>query len=216
MGRPGQIFPDTLITIWHKDPCCGGVESCDWFGTRLTPDEADRVVRLMSVLIDTHFPAGAVAITQGEFAELLVSMAHNVAAALDDFAPEPLDAKFVAQIRSLAGPGHGEPESSGRYYAREFQERRDIQIYNRLCLILASKVKQYRRPWFRHPRWHIHHWRFQFHPWQALKRRHIDRCYKCGKGFASKQYPSNLNGNLYHQECLPRHQGLSGASNNWD
>lgn len=37
------------------------------------------------------------------------------------------------------------------------------------------------RKWYQHPRWHIHHWQIQFHPWQNLKRRYWDKCSKCGK-----------------------------------
>ena len=42
--------------------------------------------------------------------------------------------------------------------------------------ILRSEQK-----WYQHPRWHVHHWNFQFHPWQQLKRRYWDKCSVCGK-----------------------------------
>src|SRR5262249_7124008 len=29
---------------------------------------------------------------------------------------------------------------------------------------------RYNRPWYRHPRWHFWHWRFQVHPWQQARR----------------------------------------------
>lgn len=43
----------------------------------------------------------------------------------------------------------------------------------------------YHRPWWKHPRWHIHHWRIQFHPWQSLMRR-LTKCELCGKRFGPR------------------------------
>lgn len=40
------------------------------------------------------------------------------------------------------------------------------------------------RPWYRHPRWHLHHWRLQLHPLQHLKRWLWSRCARCGKRFS--------------------------------
>jgi hypothetical protein len=39
------------------------------------------------------------------------------------------------------------------------------------------------RPWWRHPRWHVHHWKIQVHPLQMLNRWLFSRCATCGKGF---------------------------------
>lgn len=40
------------------------------------------------------------------------------------------------------------------------------------------------RPWWRHPKWHIHHWRIQLHLVQRFKRWMWSRCQKCGRGFS--------------------------------
>lgn len=37
------------------------------------------------------------------------------------------------------------------------------------------------RPWYRHPRWHIHHWRINIPMWYRLKRFFRHRCKLCGK-----------------------------------
>lgn len=39
------------------------------------------------------------------------------------------------------------------------------------------------RPWWRHPKWHFWHWRFQVHPWQTFRRWAFSRCEGCGKHF---------------------------------
>jgi hypothetical protein len=39
------------------------------------------------------------------------------------------------------------------------------------------------RPWWKHPRWHIWHWRVQVHPLQQFKRWAFSRCAVCGGRF---------------------------------
>lgn len=48
--------------------------------------------------------------------------------------------------------------------------------------------------WWTHPRWHIHHWSFQVHPWQRFKRRFIDRCTSCLKRFKGGPVYSSWDG----------------------
>jgi len=40
------------------------------------------------------------------------------------------------------------------------------------------------RPWWRHPKWHVHHWIIQIHPLQQAKRWLFSRCTVCGKRFS--------------------------------
>lgn len=72
------------------------------------------------------------------------------------------------------------------------------------------------RPWYRHPRWHVHHWRLQFHPLQKAQRWLFSRCAHCGERFAWGYAPTTYqwdNGGprwfksevgVYHHHCLPR------------
>ena len=80
------------------------------------------------------------------------------------------------------------------------------------------------RAWYKHPRWHIWHWRIQVHFLQALKRRLFSRCSRCGKSFAWGYAPMSDSWNssgprwfrgesgVYHHECSrPTSQGQSIA-----
>ncbi len=60
------------------------------------------------------------------------------------------------------------------------------------------------RLWWKHPKWHVHHWRFQFHPWQSFKAKHIDRCQKCGEkmGNATRFGTSWSGTGVAHGSCL--------------
>lgn len=57
--------------------------------------------------------------------------------------------------------------------------------------------------WWQHPRWHVHHWRIQIHPWQQFHRWAFVRCYKCGGRFAwGESVMGSWSGkDIWHQHC---------------
>ena len=79
------------------------------------------------------------------------------------------------------------------------------------------------RPWWRHPRWHVHHWRLQVPPLQSLRRWLFDRCEGCGKRLsgsvsavggwnASRKGRHWWNGKkgLWHSKCLTEKRKAEG------
>lgn len=89
---------------------------------------------------------------------------------------------------------------------------RDDRISATASMIYAWIIRK-ERPWWRHPRWHIHHWKLQIHPWQKFRRWVLSRCCKCGGRFAwgespctdqwDRSDPKFLRGEegVYHQRC---------------
>jgi len=71
------------------------------------------------------------------------------------------------------------------------------------------------RPWWKHPRWHVHHWSIQIHPILHLKRWLFSRCAGCGGRFTYGYSPTSTQWDtcgprwfrgerkVYHHECLP-------------
>jgi hypothetical protein len=51
----------------------------------------------------------------------------------------------------------------------------------------AFRGKLSSRPWWRHPRWHIHHWQIQVHFILVLKRWLFSRCCECGGRFTWRE-----------------------------
>ena len=54
---------------------------------------------------------------------------------------------------------------------------------HRFLFCVMRQYLRHHRPWWRHPRWHIHHWHIQVHFTQALKRWLFSRCAYCGERF---------------------------------
>ncbi len=68
--------------------------------------------------------------------------------------------------------------------------------------IIYAWILRAEQRWWQHPRWHVHHWRFQLHPIQGLKRRYWDRCCRCGKrGFKGSAIGSWDGDAIWHSDC---------------
>lgn len=59
------------------------------------------------------------------------------------------------------------------------------------------------QPWWKHPRWHVRHWRLQVPLWQIFRRWAFERCSKCGRGFGwGETVMSDWNGtHIWHDDC---------------
>lgn len=96
--------------------------------------------------------------------------------------------------------------------AHWFTGRDDDEKIWQLCLTLRN-FRRTQRPWWRHPRWHFWHWRFQIHSILRLKRWLFSRCAACGQRFPWGYAPIstwNSTGPLWfrsehawHAECDP-------------
>lgn len=108
------------------------------------------------------------------------------------FAENPTDSLFDGITRKFE-------KNCGEEYGTRAREER---IRNMASCIYAWILRA-EQPWYRHPRWHIHHWRIQIHFWQMFKRCWIDRCSICGKGFKYKEsvYGDWNGARIWHDRC---------------
>lgn len=68
--------------------------------------------------------------------------------------------------------------------------------------LIAAALNRKFRPWWRHPRWHVHHWRINFDLVRNVQRT-FQRCGGCRKRLGFGYCPtSNGDGKLYHGACL--------------
>jgi hypothetical protein len=73
---------------------------------------------------------------------------------------------------------------------------------NSFVSCIVADIFRKERKWYQDPKWHVHHWEIQFHPFQDLKRRYWDKCSKCGKrGFKGSAITNWSGSETWHQEC---------------
>lgn len=219
------LFTETpLLTVWHVDPeTDGSDDSCDWFGgKKLTTNQKktrDRIAQRFEHKWNREspyewcgwfMPKGAV---NGKWCDgepnysthaLVLSM-FRIAAnehfghwskRADDFLRHNIfDILFFAEnscdsLCEAIEQKCGVSESSVKNQAYQ------------MASTVYGWILRAERPWWRHPRWHFWHWRFQFHPWQNFVRRWWTKCAVCGKrGFKEAAIGSWNGDKVWHQSC---------------
>lgn len=207
-------YRSPLITIWHVDPeKDGSDDSCGWFiRARHIPKELIEKVTKDFEFEFKHnnwfneggypkFSPMGVTLCMYQLAAWAVFMHFNNGNPSDKahrqfkrfmrkylydflhFAENPVDSLYHAITM---------------FYGVESKEDR----INHFVTVVLSDIMRKLRPWYRHPKWHIHHWKIQFRPWQNFKRRYLDKCCICGKrGFKSSAYSDWDGTKIWHQEC---------------
>jgi hypothetical protein len=203
-GRKGRndfekSYRESFITIWHVDPeLDGSDDSCGWSRPRFSkdqksriesiardearepwyqsfcgrninsPTEAETLLRQALLLVGRVFSKQHICkptikpVTFGEASQwacdLLCSPVDNLRGGLS----------FL--------PGYHSNREEDRESDREYTAERFFSC-------IAGYVLRERRPWYKHPRWHIWHWSVQIHPLQTFKRWAFSRCTDCGGRF---------------------------------
>ncbi len=94
------------------------------------------------------------------------------------------------------------------------EEKREDRIAH-MASVIYGWILRTERPWYKHPRWHIHHWQFQIPLWQYLRRGLFDRCSICHKGFKfGESCCGSWHGtSIWHDRCSHDHPETKGATN---
>ena len=229
-GKPSSFWPkgyrNTLITIWHEDPMnfenkcgCHDDDSCGWHTPPYTPADRERVKKLASQQYSQIFEKQVRTAEGASYAYVCFEPDCHAAiywawrAVKHEFRPRDVwqyDRRLtVAEkdaIYDLATCPVDNLQST-------FREVKDLESFERLFFCVFRAFTRFHRPWYKHPRWHFWHWRFQVHPWQQLRRWLFSRCAGCGKRFTygycpvSHQWdsprPKLFRGEvgIYHSEC---------------
>ena len=187
--KSGHVYRPNLITIWHVDPeRDGSDDSCDWFGGRKNKDK--EVLRKIVADFTFEWDHG---IPTGWFDE------HGY----PNFSEHAI---VLAMFRIATNQvfGHWSKKAScflndNLYNILHFAENNCDSLYTMINQIYGIEKKEDRiksaascvyswiiradRSWWKHPRWHVHHWEIQIHPWQTFRRWLLSRCCVCKKGF---------------------------------
>jgi hypothetical protein len=201
LKRRSAWFPKgyrkSLVTIWHRDPEADGTDdSCGWFWPPTTATHRTLVDTLVAEeLVEHYFSAPAVResgvqahpdyayqhLPPGDAVALTASAWFLIAWRLERRRLTPHDWLAIVSLTthpndniraSLVNPGMSNRENVERF----------------LWCVLRNYLR-FRRPWYRHPRWHLHHWSIQIHTIQQLKRWLWSRCAACGERFSYGESP---------------------------
>lgn len=76
-----------------------------------------------------------------------------------------------------------------------------IEEPDRMVRLIAAALNRRFRPWWRHPRWHVHHWRVDFAIVHNV-RRMFERCATCDKPIGFGKSPCVDHRGAHHCACV--------------
>ena len=222
----GKLKPSDLATIWHVDPeRDGSDDSCGWFIRCRHCDQAklDKIASRFTFEWSSGVPCGWFA-DNGEpnYSCQAITLGMFLIAANIHFGHwSPRAERFLN--RNLHNILHFAENNCDSFYTFIVQpygrDNRDTteSRAKEAAQIVYSWICRADRPWWRHPRWHIWHWKIQVHGLQNFKRWAFSRCCVCGKRFRWAESPTSSNwhgtGPLwFRSEQDVHHSNCSGHS----
>lgn len=205
------LYPFAGFSLWHVDPCENvpynrDDDSCGWFERR--PGEYasamrgtlgdETVIRMFSQCMagygpdirfrqHVRYPPPYVMVTALQIiAQDLEFRRRSAASSKGRSAGDRME-KSLAVARDLA--------------INSVDNVNHIYEYERLVTIVAQTLARKFRPWWKHPRWHVHHWRFSFALPHNLRRAFVERCAHCNKPIGWGKSPLRSGDKSYHLDC---------------
>lgn len=185
-------YRDAFITIWHCDPEKDGTDdSCGWFlrARHLDPAIVEKVHKEFAFNFkhDYWFNDGGypkfsnigIALNMYSTAAWAIFMYQN------DNKPDrkrhtKFMRKYLFEIMHFAeNPTDSMADSINMKYGVEDKEGRISNFTRMVVCDIFNKL----RPWYKHPRWHIHHWRITFPIFRMWYRHNLERCDRCHNRF---------------------------------
>lgn len=174
-------YPKTLAVIWHVDPETDGTDdSCGWcmrtrHGNREVFETIKRAFQFeqKELFNEYGYPLfSASAITLNLFRR----------AAYEYFNQDwrKVDRYLKANLLDLIFFAENPTDSLNRAI---YRLDKDDESADDFAHVIYGYLLRSTRPWWKAPRWHVHHWEIQIPFMQQLKRFLFGRCAGCGKGF---------------------------------
>lgn len=204
-------YKTPLITIWHVDPeknslGCRGDDSCGWFSPPYTEEEKKAIEKLAKeqysqifarqVAQDEEKSYAYICYNQDAYGAVYWSWRALKAAGKKGWQyGKILNAKELNEIYCLATNPVDNVQSTVRNI-------KNCEQFTTFFFTVWRVFRRFNRPWYKHPRWHINHWKIQFIPFRNFKRRYWDKCSVCGKrGFKNSPMSDWDGTKMWHQEC---------------
>jgi hypothetical protein len=224
-----HVYRESFATIWHVDPEKDGTDdSCGYTVPKLTKRQLERLrnvawgearnpyfLRFNRKEAPQHSRAELEALYRGLI--LLVADTLDIPCTFEQAAREAAATIHHADCIDRAnvfcylnGYHNNFPDTED---GSDSDKRMREDHFTGVMAGIARWMLRDRRPWYRHPRWHIHHWKIQIRPLQKLRRWVFDRCGQCGKRFDWNEAPITYSwygkGPCFHEGCTQTYEATS-------
>lgn len=198
-------YVEPLVVIWHVDPEKDGRDdSCGFTYPPITAEEKEWLKKESKAEQPFFFGEHA-SLFNASAVEVIFSIWSMIA--WRKYRRGKLSAREIQRVFELATWS-----AHNLQYLVENVRAGEESIYFLFANVFRA-YSQLHRPWWKHPRWHIHHWRVQIPILLYIKRFLFSRCHGCGKRFKWKESPTSFSWyskgprwfrsepNIYHSAC---------------
>lgn len=195
-----------FISIWHKDPeKDGSDDSCGWFirSRHIDPALVEKVRKEFAFNFKHNYwfdkEGKPVFSVPGTVLNLYNQAAWHMFMFWDG--DKPTDRarrkyrnfmrKYLFDILIFA---ENPTDCVGDSVIQKFGKESENERINHFVSVITADIMRKLRPWYKHPRWHIHHWQITFPLFRSFYRKYFQRCSKCNKVFGKSNVYSNWSG----------------------
>jgi hypothetical protein len=187
-------YPYSIASIWHLDPEVNGDESsCGWYMRAHHGDKEVYESIKKEFELELKFLCNS---RQTTYLSFTLTLFYRVLYAIykDWNKVHQYTRKHLEQIILFSNNPTDSIDRSIDNLLQDYRRKylsHDLEApkeywkghAEHFASVIYGQVLRDIRPWYKHPRWHIHHWKITIHPIQALKRALFSRCEVCGKKF---------------------------------
>lgn len=214
------VYGCRLFDVWHVDPERDGTDdSCGWFPRSRHGDKAvlEKIVKRFEFDWDRVFVSKPEDDDEPGEVERIYARGYFYPSGKPRLSPIGIALNFfwLAAIETL-----GTRDKADRFVQRHlleiliFAENTFDSLHDSIALtfggapkreerirdmasIIYAWVFRNSRPWYRHPRWHVNHWKINVKPYKMFLRWAFTRCMKCGKRVG---WTWNVVGHQWHSD----------------
>jgi hypothetical protein len=174
-AKKAEKIRPVIITIWHVDPCKDGSDdSCGWFmrARHIDKIKLDKVKREFEFNFKHNYWFNKSGYQKLSTIGIAINMFRSAAWIYFDRDKRKFNKFMRENIHEIMYFAENPIDSLHDAITNKYNESKE-ERYNPLAGIVYSWICRKMRPWYKHPKWHIHHWKIQLVFLRRFKKKKI-------------------------------------------
>lgn len=213
-------YRSPFITICHVDPeLRGDDDSCGWFirSHHIDPKIVEKVRKEFEFNFKHNYWFNSLGLpklsTIGTVLNMYNTAAWQVFMFLNNGKPDRKrhDRFMKKHLFDIMWFAENPTDSLNDQINLNYGPEKDEERIGHFTSVVLADIMRKLRPWYKHPRWHIHHWRLMFPFFRSLYRLYIERCDMCNQRFGRQSVFTDWDGAKHWCEKCNRSRNVAAS-----